>query len=126
MAIEALLRLTDGPGDRKAGSIISVKAYPNNGWGAGESLPNYAVVRILNISYSQFEQYNKRHEKFIDTDRLVWKRRAKYRVDFNLVPTAIREALFNNGFCEISDLKDVGNCFVVNDFVNTGTLELEE
>lgn len=123
MAVELLIRMTDGPGDRLAGNIVSVKAYPNAGWGLEEGLPNFAVIRIEPVTLAQMEQYRKRHDGFTDANRIMWKRRSQYRIDISALPVAARNALTDNGFYSFKKATDLIPAIVENAYVNMGTDE---
>jgi hypothetical protein len=66
MAVEFLVRLTsvtahaDVGTHRLRGSIVSVKPYPNNGWGNAEGPPSYGVLRVTSANYKNFQTANTR------------------------------------------------------------------
>lgn len=85
-SVECLVRKYDGPGGRKAGDIVSIKPFPNKGWGKGEGPPNYVIIKVTNIGLGDFEQYKGRHvlvdENKPDGERI----RSKYRFDLTTLP----------------------------------------
>lgn len=87
MAVDILVRTTDGPAGRKRGDIISAKGTPHNGWGDGENLPNYLVIRINNIKLMNFSDYHKRHEYVNPNDTMFGYRRSRYHLDLDNMPT---------------------------------------
>ena len=66
MAVEYLIRLADvtkhpdSGTHRLRGSIVSVKLYPNSGWGKMEALPSYGVLRVTDQAYKDVENANTR------------------------------------------------------------------
>lgn len=121
MAIEVQIRLNDGIGGRQSGDVIAVKEIPCI-WGAGEWLPDYAHIRIP-IDRATFAPYHIRHDRFVDSDGIVWKRRSKYRIDLSLLSANIRNALVNNGFYEMKKLSDFTGAIVLKEYLNKGTRE---
>jgi len=116
MAIEVLIRLYDGTGGRTAGDIVAVKQTPHSGWGAGEGLPNYAIILLNRPTLSDFSQYHRRHyREIIDTEE--WGARSRYRINIAALPTAIRNALFNNGLYEIERLNQITPYVTANTLV---------
>lgn len=86
MAIELLVRTTDGPAGRMRGDIVSVKPVPNKGWGKGEDLPNYLIIRIGNIDKDDFKKYEGRHLCINLEDINSASKRSKYRLDLDSLP----------------------------------------
>lgn len=83
MAVELLVRITDGPAGRMRGDIVSVKSVPNRGWGKGEDLPNYLVVRIDDVDKEGFKEYEGRHLKINPDDPKSANKRSKYRLNLD-------------------------------------------
>lgn len=80
-----LIRMTDGTGGRKKGDVVGrAKEVPHVGWGAAECLPNYGVVRIKNVNFSQVSAYTKRHvpTKYDSQGNVISSVRCHYR--FNI------------------------------------------
>lgn len=123
MAVEILIRMIDGPGDRRAGNIIAIRPHPHQGWGAGERLPLYAVVRIVNVTFSAMEGYHRRHDGYTDAEHIIWRRRSKYRIDIAALPAAMRNALMAVGFYELQNISGIQGAIVLNDYINVGTEE---
>ena len=76
MAIELLIRLSDGTGNRKKGDIVSIKPVPNSGWGRGEGPPNYIIIVISDLNFSDAKQYKARNFEVNDI-----RIRSKYSLD---------------------------------------------
>ena len=83
MAIELLVRTTDGPAGRQKGDIISVKQVPHKGWGNGETLTNYLIIRIDNTDKRGFKNYEGRHVVLNPKDPDSPCKRSKYRLDLD-------------------------------------------
>lgn len=83
ISLECLVRKYDGPGGRKAGDIITVKQIPHKGWGKGEGLPNYVIIKVTDISLGDFWQYKGRHVLIDDKDPNKGTVRSKYRFDLS-------------------------------------------
>ena len=63
MAVEILYRLFDGTGGRKKGDIVTVKPAPHRGWGKGEGLPNYGILKIDDVDKTTIDSlYYQRHK----------------------------------------------------------------
>lgn len=86
ISLECLVRKYDGPGGRRAGDIVSVKQLPNKGWGKGEGLPNYVIIKITDIGLGDFKQYKGRHVLIDDKDPNSERVRSKYRFDLTTLP----------------------------------------
>jgi hypothetical protein len=83
MAIELLVRTTDGPAGRMRGDIVSVRQLPFRGWGKDETLPNYLVIRIDNTDKEGFKKYEGRHVRLNPEDPDSPCKRSKYRLDLD-------------------------------------------
>ena len=97
MAVEFLIRLTDGPAGRNAGDIVTLKAVPNSGWGSDEGLPNYCVVRITDATYEQALPYYERHYKTVKANK-NFEARSRYAVNVAALPVAAMAV----GYCEMT------------------------
>lgn len=86
MAVELLVRTTDGPAGRMRGDIVSVKLIPNRGWGNGETLPNYLVVKIDDVGKEDFKDYEGRHLRLNPSDFNSVSKRSKYRLNLDVLP----------------------------------------
>lgn len=86
MAIELLVRTTDGPAGRERGDIVSVKQVPHRGWGNGENLPNYIIVRIDDTDKEGFKEYEGRHLRINPNDPKSASKRSKYRLNLDTLP----------------------------------------
>lgn len=86
MAIELLVRTTDGPAGRMRGDIVSIKQLPHKGWGGEETLPNYLVVRINDVDKVGFKNYEGRHLYINSNDTKSASKRSKYRLDLDTLP----------------------------------------
>lgn len=86
MAIELLVRTKYGPGGRARGDIVSVKSVPNRGWGKGEDLPNYLIIRIDDTDKTGFKKYEGRHVKLDPIDDKSPSKRSKYRLNLDILP----------------------------------------
>ena len=86
MAIELLVRTTGGPAGRMRGDIVSVRELPFKGWGKGEDLPNYLVVRINDVDKEGFKKYEERHLRINPDDIKSASKRSKYRLDLDNLP----------------------------------------
>ena len=94
MAIELLVRLTDGPAGRERGDIVVVKTLPHKGWGKREGPPHYAVVRVDDATDEKafLATYHSRHDTLAvsatkDTEDL-YQRRSRYKIDLDALETA--------------------------------------
>lgn len=86
MAIELLVRTTDGPAGRQRGDIVSVKQLPHRGWGEGETLPNYLIVKIDDTDKEGFKDYEGRHLHVNPLDDKSASKRSKYRLNLDVFP----------------------------------------
>ena len=86
MAIELLVRTTDGSAGRMRGDIVSVKQVPHKGWAKGEDLPNYLIIRIGDINKDDFKEYEGRHLHINSLDINSASKRSKYRLDLDSLP----------------------------------------
>ena len=86
MAIELLVRATDGPAGRMRGDIVSVRQLPFRGWGKDETLPNYLIVRIDDVNKEEFKKYEGRHVMLNPEDPNSPHKRSKYRLDLDNLP----------------------------------------
>jgi len=121
MAIEVLIRLYDGTGTRHAGDIVAVKQTPHAGWGAGEGLPNYALIRLNRPTLTDFAAYHVRHYRVPVTETAYDYARSKFRVNLAALPAAARTALFNTGVYEVERLNQITPYVTVNDMVRMST-----
>jgi hypothetical protein len=86
MAVEFLVRTTDGPAGRYRGDIVAAKPSPAI-WGSDEDLPNYLVVLITNVNMAQISSYVARHERQNPEDPGSPQRRSRYGIDLDMLPT---------------------------------------
>lgn len=87
MAIELLVRTTDGPAGRMRGDIVTIKELPHRGWGKDEDLPNYLVIRIDNINLdTEMDVYAKRHVQLNPQDIKSPSKRSNYHLDLDTLP----------------------------------------
>lgn len=88
MTIELLVRTKDGSaGLRQRGDIVSVKQVPHRGWGNGENLPNYLVVRIEDANLdTAMKVYAQRHVKLNPLDDKSPTKRSNYRLNLDTLP----------------------------------------
>ena len=86
MSIELLVRASDGPGGRRKGDIVSVKQVPHRGWGKDEDLPNYLIVRIVDVDKKGFKKYEGRHIQLNPLDPNSPSKRSKYRLNLDILP----------------------------------------
>lgn len=86
MAVELLVRTTDGPAGRRRGDIVSVRQLPFRGWGNAETLPNYLIVRIDDVDKKGFKSFEGRHILLNPDDPKSPSKRSKYRLDIDKLP----------------------------------------
>jgi len=87
MEIELLVRIADGSAGRMRGDIVSMKKLPHRGWGNGENLPNYLVIRISDITLdTAMDIYAQRHVELNPLDLKSPSKRSNYRLDLDALP----------------------------------------
>ena len=99
MAVELLIRLHDGPGKRRKGDIVSAKALPHRGWGKGEGLPNYTIIRIEDKGLKDIESFTIRHKPilFDAKGQVIESMRSTYGVNIDALPSVDRIAAITLG-----------------------------
>lgn len=83
VAVEFLVRTSDGPGGRAKGDIINMKISPAS-WGRCECLPGYVIVKVTGVFVPSISQFHIRHGKLIENDVSATPEMVRSRFRFNI------------------------------------------
>lgn len=99
MPVEFLVRMHDGPKGRKKGDILSPKDIPHRGYGKGEGLPDYAVVRIEDRTAKDIQRFTQRHVPILFDAKgdVIESYRNIFRINVDALPAVDRTAILTIG-----------------------------